>query len=129
MEIKIIKSGNIAINPRTVLTLTKGDVITLGDKGINEANIKRMIELGFAENGEIEVQVEEVKVEKNESVEELVESESLTDEPVSEIDSFDDKDELEKFAKEFYNISLDKRKSLENMKEALKLALEEKGDK
>ena len=96
MKIVILKSGSIAINPQVIIKIEKGDVLGIGDKGTTSANFTRMIDLGIAEAVEA----------------------------VEEVEAIESKDELEAFALEFYDVELDKRKSLAKMKEALKLEIE-----
>jgi len=111
MKIVILKSGSIAINPQVIIKIEKGDVLGIGDKGTTSANFTRMIDLGIAEAVEAVEEVEEV-----EAVEAV--------EAVEEVEAIESKDELEAFALEFYDVELDKRKSLAKMKEALKLEIE-----
>jgi hypothetical protein len=115
MKVDIIKSGSLAISPREVVVFSKGDKFKLGDKNLTETNLKRLVELKYAEFSEGKIEIEEEKIE-------LVE----LDEAPSEIDTFDNKDELEEYAREIYDVELDKRQSLKKMKETLKTAIEGK---
>ena len=121
MKVITIKNDKLAINPRDILFFSKDEIL---EEGYNEskklsltiANLERMIELKFAksysESSEPEIEVEEVDTETTETDNDDI------------IESFDDKDDLEEYAKEIYGIELDKRKSLDNMKVQLKEELQ-----
>ena len=111
MKVTIIESGRIAINPRSTINLIEGETLAVGDKGITQVNIERIIELGYGEESSQESEIAET----------IIEDVISTADP---IDSFDNKDDLETFAKETYDIELDKRKSLSKMKKDLKSQIE-----
>lgn len=122
MKVTAIKNGSLATNPRTIVHFKASDVLALGDKGLTEANLLRLIELGFADGFD--------GVDKVDPVADIVVSDDVA--PVVIPDAYDfevitDKAELAEYAMTIYGIELDKRKSLEKMITDLKKEIE--GDK
>lgn len=119
MQVLITKNEKLAINCRDIVSLKKGDIVKCGDMGLTGDNLKRIIELNFGEIYSGKVGVEPEKEEFNQGVidGEPIEIE-IDDSPEFVIDKITDKDDLEEYALTF-NIELDKRKSLKNMKKEL----------
>jgi hypothetical protein len=122
MKIVVNKLGAIAISPRDVVYFKADETLTVGDKGLSEDNLKRLIELGFADGI--------AEDDGAAPVADIVVSDEIA--PVVIPDAYDfeaitDKAELAIYALEIYSIELDKRKSLEKMIDDLKNAI--KGDK
>lgn len=101
MKIITITDNSIAINPRDVVIFGTNQIFESGVDNFTEANLHRMIELKFAK----EISDEESEKVKLDSY---------------DFESFTNKDELAEYAKEIYEVDLDKRKSLENMINDLK---------
>lgn len=105
-QVIIIKSGALATSPRTTLRFVKGDKYSLGDQGLTEANLERLVELDY---GEFTESIDD----------ELLDYGKIEDDS-SEVDYYTDKISLEQFARDTYGIELDRRKSLAKMKKDLK---------
>jgi hypothetical protein len=119
MIVTIIKSGALAISPREVVIFSKGDKFKEGDKNLTLENLKRLVELNLATFDNKDIIIKEEKIEFNDF------DISIENDTLDEIDTFTDKDDLIEYAKEIYSVNLDKRKTLEKLKETLKLAIKE----
>lgn len=108
MKVITNKTGGLAINPRTVVYFKAGDAFEVGTNGLSEDNLNRLIELKLAD-----ISDQESVTDNNHTVDDGYAFESFTD-----------KDELELYAMEIYNVELDKRKSLKKMIAELKETIE-----
>jgi hypothetical protein len=121
MKIEITEGLKFAPNCRTILPLEKGQVITLGENGLNRDNLARLIELEVAKP----LTVADVAKPTREAV-----IAAAVEDNIDGVDfrNVTDKSELETLAKETYDIELDKRKSLKNMIAELDEAIAKQGD-
>lgn len=110
MKVIAKEDGKLATDPRTMVSFTKGEELAIGIKGLKGVNIERLLELDLVELVEVKAEIEVVI----EPVE------------VYDFESFTDKDELEVFARDVYEVELDKRKSLKKMIAKLKETIERK---
>ena len=122
MKVKAIKTGGLAISPRENVYFRTGEILAVGDKGLYEENLKRLIELELAELISDDEKVAEIETKEVEKSIENVEIPEAYD-----FEAIENKEELETYARDVYDVELDKRKSLANMKSNLKLQIE--GDK
>lgn len=107
MKIITITNGAFALNFADVLSFGANEIFEENSR-ITYENLLRMIELDFAK--------EYIDDEVDENKEENVDTTGLDD----SFENITDKDDLVVHAKEFYNVDLDKRKSLSNMISDLK---------
>lgn len=125
MKVKIKKQGGLAIDCRTNVYFEVDDVFAIGDERFSKENLTRLIELGYAD--EVADKIAKEIVEENfysdddlDCDEDLeFEEEVLTEEPKPEYMSFTKKADLDQYAKETYNIDLDRRLTLKKMIEQL----------
>lgn len=120
MIVDVIKSGRLAVDPRTQIAFNKGDILESGKDGWTEVALNRLVEIGCAkEKGDTKEEVKEVKIE-------AIEVDVKTGEPViPEYYSIKKKSKLETYALETYGIDLDRRLSLNGMIEQLENKLNE----
>ena len=109
-KIEITKTLKFASDCRTILPLDKGQIITLGESGLNRDNFARLIELEVAHV----LEVADIPVAEEPKV---VDFREITD-----------KDELEAFAREHYSVELDRRQSREKMIATLEKAIAKQGE-
>lgn len=142
MKIKVLKTGTFSLNGSSVSTFFKDEILGIGDKGLTEKNLLRMLDPKVRIDVELfkedeSIPTEEVEedliseeVEEESVSDEEVESEETPNEPEKEVielagyEQIDNKDDLDEFAKLEHKIELDKRKSLKNMKIQLAKQLE-----
>ena len=143
MKLKALKQGGIAISCRKNIYFKKGDILEAKDGKLALKNLERLVELGYAVEitegkSHVDKAVDKTKVVDtsvdrhgdidsseriSNSTYNRAESDSGIDESVPYYRRINDKTELDTFAKEQYNIDLDRRRSLEKMQDQLEEAL------
>lgn len=112
MRVRTKKNGRLAIDPRTVVSFDKDDILGVGDRGFSEENLKRLVALELAEEIAEAIQPEE--------------EDSRREEADPKYKSFNRKLSLEAHAKEKYGVDLDKNLTLAGMVEQLETEIGEK---
>lgn len=110
MKILVKEIGGLSIDPRTIVHFKKGDILEPGIKGLSEGNINRLVELKLADIVDSE----------DEAIAEVVVLEPY------DFENITDKTELEEYARDVYEVELDKRLSLKKMISKLKEIIERK---
>ncbi len=135
MKIRALKSDGLAINCREIVYFKKGDILQAADGKLAEVNILRLVELDLA----VEIKDGEQYVEKTQkdnatlllpgdntssdgtdnSTNNHAGSVSGIDESLPYYRRIEDKTELDNYAKEQYKIHLDRRMTIERMRDQL----------
>lgn len=124
VKIKTLTNGAFAPNCRDMLYFGTDEIHETSTR-LTDENLHRMVELKLAEYHESDDEKEIENVDETlpetsgEENSETVEVEKPEIEPSGDFTDITDKNELYEHAKEIYQVDLDKRKSIENMKKDL----------